>query len=181
MAGRDVDMTNYDDEIKNVFHVVGPSQRKEVKRVLLSQSNTVAKHGGAAAGEARSNALAHQKLTGVHDAMCAHRQAHLVLDELADVSLLQFLLLAGVRLVLYSIISMEGTSDGQALSSIAQHSRCKSQDAGATRSSRLHLTIVHRVCFSALCVCVLLHAVLESQRLACTVFHSCILLNLDAE
>ncbi len=33
-------MDDYDAEIKNVFHIVGPSQRNEVKRVLMSKRHS---------------------------------------------------------------------------------------------------------------------------------------------
>ena len=41
------DMRNYDDRIKNVFQVVAPSQRKDVKRVLLSECQRRAQSHGA--------------------------------------------------------------------------------------------------------------------------------------
>lgn len=39
-ARYDTNMDNYDDEVKHVFHAVGPSQTREVKRVVMSQCTT---------------------------------------------------------------------------------------------------------------------------------------------
>ena len=90
---------DYADEVQQVFHVVPPSQRKEIGRVLRSQSQEEAERCLCATLGAHSRGDASVLLL---------RQDDAVVDIAADVSVLQFLLLAGICVVLRARVPVEG-------------------------------------------------------------------------